>query len=99
MAKAPWNNALEFIVIRATDHGMSFAAASLSISKYCAIIAFDDMFDEGVGGLGVDFCLFWGLAKDSIVGKALDVIVFVGVGEVDLIIILVYLRDGLAAAL
>lgn len=99
MSKTSWNYPLQLVILWAPNHWMSFSAACLTISKHSTIITFYNMFDKRIRSFSINLFLLRLLSKNCVVCKAFYIISLIGTDEMDLIILLVYLRDRFTATL
>jgi hypothetical protein len=78
---------------------VGFAAACLSVGEDGAVVAVEDVVDEGKGGLFVDETLCAICAEDVVEGKAFGLLLLVFLDEVDLACLFLDLDDAHTACI
>lgn len=94
MPKGPWNDALLFLVVHETYHGVSLAAASLPISKDGPIVSQNNIFHEIVSSLSINNSLLRILPENTIKGKWLDVVFLTWFHKHNLSICFIHIDDA-----
>jgi hypothetical protein len=94
VAETARNYALQLLAFGLAHHGMRLATAGLSVGEDSAVVAFQDVGDQRKGGLAVDQGLLGRFCEDGVIGEALEVVGVIGLGQVDLAVLLVDCQDA-----
>lgn len=86
MAKGSRDNPLKGLILNFSNHGVSFAAASLPIGENSAIVAGQYVFHQVVGSFGIDSLLVRVFTKYIIKGEGFYIVDLIGLKYRNLVV-------------